>query len=165
MEGKKILCYPDRLHGRMMWELALGACPALLSWDPASSSQGTVPLPRQQCHTRRCPGKHHPTSKLGQCQNKSEAPQQWIHWGLGWCLLTNSKNRKKRGLAAPLPESRPVLTGKGMEMARTIPKPQISQGEKPGGSRVCDSTCDRTCTGASPRGNEYGFMSQGSAPY
>lgn len=78
---------------------------------------------------------YHPISKLGQCQNRSEAPQHWIHRGLGWRLFINSKNRKKRGLATLLPESSPVLMGNGIEMATTTPQPQLLQGENPGGGR------------------------------
>lgn len=39
------------------------------------------------------------------------------------------KQKEKGPVAALLPESSPVLTEKGMEMAKTIPKPQLPQGK------------------------------------
>lgn len=66
MEGRKILCYPDRLspHGRDdMWDMALGVwpCSAVLGKrlsepSPASSSSGDCDTARQQCQSMGCSG-------------------------------------------------------------------------------------------------------------
>lgn len=72
-----------------MWDMGLGAWPCsavlgrrLAEASPASSPPGDCHTARQQWHTMRGSGKlpmHHPISKLGQCQNRSAAPQQGIH--------------------------------------------------------------------------------------
>lgn len=134
-----------------MWGSGLGAWPC--SDVLGERLPDTVTLPRHQCQTMRCFGKlpmHHPISKLGQCWNRREAE----HWGPGWCLFINSESRRKRGLAALLPESSPVLTGKGW------PEPFQSHSYLKGKTLEGCQTCDSSCNGASPRGNVYGFMAQ-----
>lgn len=150
--------------------VALLCCPGKDRVSPAlpAPPQGTVTLPDISVRPWGALGAAHAPShhRLGQWQNRSEAPQ---HWG----LYINSKAGKKgawlllffriQPLAAPLPQN-PALSSQGRGWR--WPEPSQSHSYPKGKPwRHKDVTSDRTCNGASPRRNGYGFMSQASAPY
>lgn len=88
--------------------------------------------------------------------------------GLRRCLFPSKGSKRGKKGARQLGCKKPPRssTGKGMEMAITIPQPRLPRGqtlEAAGTSRVCRQS--GTGSGASPRGNGSGLLSQCPAPY
>lgn len=135
MEGRKILCYPDRLspHGRDdMWDMALGVwpCSAVLGKRLSEPSPCQL-LPRGLSHCQTSVSDHGVLWELPMhcpITDWDNGRTGVKHHNTGGSTSTAKQEKKGPGCSSSS-ESSPVLPGKGMEMARTIPKPQLPQGK------------------------------------